>query len=116
MDTSPRVQCGCRSAPLELSDVRRARGDAPSTQQQLKILGINPAVRWNVLDVRRVHWFCVPGWHEDLDGFEPARRAPRPGPKGPTPGGAGGWGNHAHSMGELEEAFPGVWQQGLDLD
>jgi hypothetical protein len=33
-----------------------------------------------------------------------------------TPEGAGGRGNHARSMGELEEAFPGVGRQGLDLD
>jgi hypothetical protein len=33
---------------------------------------------------------------------------PPPVRKGPTPGGAVGWGNHARSMGELEEAFPGV--------
>jgi hypothetical protein len=36
--------------------------------------------------------------------------------KRPTPGGAGGWGYHARSMGELKEAFPDVWQRGLDLD
>jgi hypothetical protein len=35
----------------------------------LKILGIDPAVRWNVLDVRRVHRFCAVRRHEDLDGF-----------------------------------------------
>jgi hypothetical protein len=35
----------------------------------LKILGIDPAVRWNVLDVRRVHRFCAVRLHEDLDGF-----------------------------------------------
>jgi len=43
-------------------------------------------------------------------------RAPPWSEKGPTPAGAVGWGYHARSMGELEEAFPGVWQQGLDLD
>ena len=45
-----------------------------------------------------------------------AGRPPPWSEKRPTPGGAVGWGNHARSMGELEEAFPGVWQQGLDLD
>jgi hypothetical protein len=36
--------------------------------------------------------------------------------KRPTPGGAEGWGGHARLMSELEEAFPSVWQQGLDLE
>ena len=36
--------------------------------------------------------------------------------KRPTPGGAEGWGGHARLMSELEGPFPGVWQQGLDLD
>jgi hypothetical protein len=30
--------------------------------------------------------------------------------------GAPSWGNHARSVGELEEAFPGVGERGLDLD
>jgi hypothetical protein len=57
---------------------------------------------------------------EFLEGARHAAlEALRPPPwskKRPTPGGAGGWGYHARSMGELEEALPGVWQQGLDLD
>jgi hypothetical protein len=36
--------------------------------------------------------------------------------KGPTPRGCREVGGHARLIGEFEEPFPGVWQQGLDLD